>query len=643
MDNPLLALSEYLTKVQTDYQENVAAADSRAVATPESKLENSFIPKFSLPSLEDLSGNPIANMGMDIAANFVQSTVQSMVQQALGKINGAVNGITSAAGGFMSAFSLLATGDVEIAMALARSNARLILEQLEKKDRIVTKLQNQVTALNNAVDLLLNSSPFFNDYLNKLILAYSAVDSSTKGLKSVVATLKGPRKFYNETQFNRSIQGLEYAVELILPDKTAEISQIQSGKLNDVIKDKIAPAKDGLAAALTIPGITLEIAKLMADYSAITLYINTLIVLFLKALNSYINGFDRSGMIDQMTISHIESAISQLDPVQKQMHTSLFPTDARKSKPQYPLEVMSFATAWGVQLSAIITWLKANPGRMSAELNLTAASVAKYNRACQLILAQSDIRTGLATLKVSEGQESVKDTVLKMTDLVTVANTAVATVGSSAASVIGIQTSISKKLPDDLRRSVREAGNLFASSRGLNASLKAALTPFAKEESGLERAATGLVGSLNQLASSLGFDRAASFIASADIGSIVSLSNTTLTFIGAGIAGIASLLSAIEDNPNATDEDKQKLQATHEAMKREETQKQVSASAGSANSAAQYKNDITKFMNAKEREVYEAERIALQNEVEGAADMTADRDLINAVSNLVTDTGNYLS
>ncbi|NBO56274.1 MAG: hypothetical protein EBU84_17155, partial [Actinobacteria bacterium] len=239
--NPLFGFNDYLSQLQSDYDKNIAAATNRAAATPEGKLEKSFIPKFALPSLSKIASNPIINMGVDMASNLVQSAVQGLIQSALKKGASFVGKFDSAVSGFFSTLALVSTAGVEVAMALARGNAQLIVDKIKAKDAVIVKLQEEVVALNNAVDILLNTTPFFSAYLKKLYLAYALVDKSNKNLKSVSATLKAA-KYYNQSLYSRAVGDLESAVELILPDKTANTSSIRSGKLNDVIKDRVVAA-----------------------------------------------------------------------------------------------------------------------------------------------------------------------------------------------------------------------------------------------------------------------------------------------------------------------------------------------------------------------------------------------------------------
>jgi hypothetical protein len=559
------------------------------------------VPKFTVPSLDAISNNPIAAMGMDFAAEIVGDVTQTLLNQALGKLTKGLSGVEGAVGSFFTTLALAATAGVEFAMELARGNARLILKKIKEKDDAIAILKEDITALNNALEMLLNSDPYFDKYVAELIIAYGLIDNSNKQLKSVVSTLKAAH-FYNDKQYARALSNLIKANEKILPDKSADISAIRSGKLEDTVAG--GNAKKAAAAALTIPGIVANITKHFIVYSKVTYELNGLIFAFNNALDSFITSYSRNDNIDKATIDHITGGTTQLDSLLGQMNVLLFPTPEVGSSPVYVAKIMGAASLWGVQLTTVVEWLKVEPGKASKQLDLTGESVNRYKAARAILMSQGNLTFGTYTLTVNESQENVIATAKDVVLIATAANTVVST----------------QKLSKDVKAKVRQLNDLFSASKSLDTRIKNAVTPFVNTPNNLIQGMDKVVGDLSSLAKSLGLDRAANLMASANITGLLAMTAETATFIGAAVLGFRTILKALEGNPNATDQDKTKLTESADQASREKATKSIEASRSSSDTSATYAKDRKTRAQKISKQTTEATKIATKYEVEGATE-----------------------
>lgn len=571
-------------------------------------------------SADTIASNPLVNMGVDLATEIVGSVAQELVRVAANKLTQVV---TTAAGGtdaFYSSMALAVTAQVEVMMELARGNARLIVRKTQEKEEVIEELQGEVTALNNAIQIILNSRPFFSEYQRQLIQAFTKIDSGNTKLKSVTSTLKAV-KFYNDREFERAFTLLEEARDLILPDRSAKVDEIRSGNILEGTLGGMN-AQKALAAALSIPGITANIARLMVRYSNLTFSINGLIFLYLNALNEFISAFKRNETLDKLMINFLETATDQLDPLLGDMAAMLFPADGRDTQITYPAQVTAAATKWGVQLVPIIEWLRISPNKAQKQLNLTGESVRRYNLSVARIEALSDRRVGLATLKVEQGAEDLIETVKAVTNVLITANTVVAT----------------QRVPRDVVLEVKQLKNLLDASRGVCFDLRSALTPFINTPNNLIAGANGVIANLSKLASDLGLDRVAELMAIGDVASLMTISAETATFAGAAVGGLNAIIKKLNDTPTATDQDKQKVELVRDEYNRIHAAKKVESLRGVNKSTSTYLQERTARFKRLRKQAKEATVIATKYEVEAVANDISKLDEI--ADTLAQITGN---
>ena len=613
-------IDDLITSTDSDTDKSTKSATNRGKVSSDGKLDGAAVNKNATFSMQALSSSPIALMGVDVANSVVTSVSQSLVSAVNKTVAGALKDVRSVTDTVFTAFALAATAEVEVIMELARGNAREIVKLINQKDQLIKELQDELNALFNAVTLLLNSQPYFTPYLKNLILAYQKITDADKQLKSVVSVLK-LNKFYNDREFNRALTLLQDAQKLILPDSAVNVSEIRSTFLlegaNTINSDKKA-----LAAAAAIPGISANIARKMVSYVGVTGNINLLLTLFSAAFGEFIAAYKRNDNIDKATLNHLQSAIDQIESLLQDMGVILFPTDGSNKSILYPASVTTSATVWGTKLFPIIEWLKFNPGQASKQLDLTGESVSRYKAAIVRLNSMGDRRVGLATLSVSAAHEDALATGRAAAKVLFSANTVLAT---------------SKDSGNNTKTQIKQFKDLLSAAQGLDNDIKNALSSFIQTPSNLLGGAAKIVSSLKSLASDLGMDRATDLLAKADLKNFFAMTPETATYIGAAVFGVREILKAVDKNPNATDQDRQKLEKVSDDFSRQNSVKKIEAARRSTNSTDLFVKQ--KKANADRIRQEGNTAIAVdQKYTDGAAQDISDVDKVHAL--VVKATGN---
>jgi hypothetical protein len=616
------AIQDYLDNEDEQAAASTTAAQNRDTVSPQGQLKAQQTSAVTNNTTSALGNNPIAATGTDIINSTVTTATQSLVSGALAQASGALKPLQTASDAFFTTLATISTASVEIAMELARGNARLIITNINQKEAVITQLKTEATALYNAVALILNSQPFFTPYLQKLVQAYQLITQADNELKSVVSALNpvNANPTFNGTLFNQAMALLNQAEALILPDPSANISSIRSGVLSTA-SNSITQAKNSLASAMAITGISAQIAKLMVQYASLTLEINTLIGLFLTALSSFISTYKRNSNVDNATINCINSGTAQLDALLAKMQPLLYPTNDVRGQVFFPVNVTSNATVWGIQLQAIIQWLNLTPASAATALNSTSQSVLLYNQASTLLNNQGNITNGFATLLATAAQENFLNTGNQVVQILFDANTVLATTQN----------------PRNVLAEMQKFIDLMTASHILDQDIINALTPFINTPNNLAAGANKIVSGLASAANSLGFDRIGSLISKGDVGNLFTASATTATYVGAALSGVRSITAAVNKNPNATDQDVAALSTIDSDLSAQNAVKQVESTRSATDSTATFVANTNAQMTQINQQGQTAMAIAAKYS-STEADSGSDVDTISG--NLSDVTGN---
>ena len=576
------ALEEYLTKKNSEASKAVGSFSVTAKTGPVGSLTNSIKKSALSDIMGDLAENPLVQMGIDTLTQIVTTAVQQLVTDALKKIN--LSAIENATQNFMQIWATVSSFQSEVAMELARNCGKQLINDLNTKKQLITAIRADITALHNACNLIVNSGNFMGQYVKDLIAAYDILNSANSNFTLVSKRLKSSDPSFLNSRYNKGLAQLQQAQTLILPDRNADVSSIRG--LKDLVETTVnrQSNKQAVAALLAIPGITLTIGQNMIKYVSITVDINLRLTTFTSALSTWSTSFTKNKNIYKVASDHLDAGMSQLAQLLDEMQTILLvaPGSAPVYDPAsalFGVNVSASATMWGIQLQAIIQWMKLNPGVGAAQLDQTANSVKLYKQALKLIASYGDMSYSGGTLAISNGQEDYISSLKPLTTLLVRVNTLVATKNSKS-SVISM---------------FRPVDAMFKTSQQNIDRIAAALNPFLATEATLPGPAAKLLGDAYGVAQKYGLDRVAGLLTNGDIAGLFSVNPQNATFAGAALGGLNNIASAIRLNPDASDAQIAKIDKLRDVVQADKTAKEIEANrAYAANAdAAQAKAKAT--------------------------------------------------
>lgn len=588
-------IQDFINKRRDTVNELISGTSNKAKKFAGDKLNFQVANRVSHPIIGRISTGPLAEAGVTAATGYVNQLTDRLISIGLKKINEELSTKfvyplrqtpQDLMDGFFATVALASTAHVEIVMELARSNARLTVEKIKQKDILITAIKKDIEDIYRAMTTVLRADPFFKDYFDKLLDAYAKILSSQTDLRSVVKTLRNLHK-YNKILFDRAIVRLEVARNEMQPPQTVKVYDMLKGTPLEEIADfftetplgvavvsAVTGKKSGeeaLAAALTIPIISARLGEKYVRYVFLTVQINTLIQHFMTALDEFITQYKRNDNIDQAAINHIQAGINQLDTLLSDMKVQLFP-DVKKTSQLYQAEVTTAATGWILRLDTVIEWLKNNPARTAASLDVTGESVTRYQAAVKALKDIGNLKHGIATLTVKEAQENPVKTTAAVGKLLLQANVVIAT-----------QTP-----PQDIKLMVFQLRDTFSAAITLDSKIISALTPFINTPFELLNGATKVVNQLLKVAEDLGLERATELMKYCDLNGFYAMNAQTATFAGAAVVGLDNIIGLLRSKPGATDNDVQKCQLIRDDMARKNETQRVESQRSSAASTDRY-------------------------------------------------------
>lgn len=557
-------MEEYLTQKASDTARLVSAKTSSDKGDPLGQSALNIENKTIQNAKNAIGTNPIVQMGIDTATQYVTTVGQQVVGDALRKIN--LSPIQNATQNFFQAWATISTFEAEVAMELARNTARNAVGLIEQKRTVIQQLQTELTALHNAAVILLNSSPFIDAYLNQLIEAYGILRRADQKFASVVRTLTNSSRL-RQREFDSGVADLEAAQRLILPDRGADVSSIRGA--TDLLSETISRQtnQQAIAAALSIPSISLRVGQLVLDYVRLTVEINLLLNTFLDALDGFITSFSRNDNIDQVTIDHITAGRTQLGTLLQDMSAILFPDDVMTvnldpTRASFGVKLSASATSWGLRLQAIIEWMKLNPGKGSATLDRTSNTVRTYEIVCAAIRGFGSVSYTGGQVDIEQSREDTTGAIRQVAQTMLLVNTIVATQRSRA--------SVNQRFRTTKRHFEAADFHLNRLSQSLN--------QFIATRSNLSGPAQQVINQALGIANKYGLDRVAGLLSDGRVRELFDLSPDEMTYAGSAVVGINELLAEIRSNPNATDAQVEQLEAVRDAVERERVTKDIEAS-----------------------------------------------------------------
>lgn len=574
-------------------------------------------------SLATVKKNPIVAMGVDTATQIISKTTSGLLRTAVSKVNLAP--IQNAVGGFFQLLAMASTFGTEIAMELARNTARNLLKALTEKDAVIVQLNQEFTKLHNMVMVLLNSNPYLDDFLRRAIAAYYLMQQASQKFTNVVKVLDKQHR-YQKREFDSGIANLESARDLLLPPDSANISSFND--VTNIVSSSIGRQsnQNALAAAMSIPGITLKIGGLMLNYIKLTIDINSYLNTYMNALNDFIDSYTRNNTLDKATIDHINAGNSQLITLLEDMAVLLFPDDATIEDPLYGPKVVSAGTVWSLRLVAILEWLRLNPSKGSQTLDLTSQSVEAYQRSTQIIAGLNNMVYSGGEVLVEEGKENSLDTSEKVAKLLLLVNTILAKSTTKA----------------DVSSEFRKVLDHLAQVKLLNSKIRAAITPFVNTGLNTFGPAKQLVGSLLNTANSLGLDRAVGLISGGNIKEIFSLTPQNATHSAAAVTGMNTIIAKLKSSPTTPDNNVAKAEDIRDQLKREQTTKEIESTRASSASYDARTQQANAQLARKKKLISQAKTIASASEPGSETEETKSNNKIyKAIPNFADNMNKY--
>ncbi len=571
-------LEDYLNERSKDAARLISVDKTNSLTGPEGASQN-FIQSTAVQNaMKTMVQNPVVNMGIDTLNQAVTGAVQNMLRQAVDKID--LSPIAAATQSVFQYITMASTLQEEFAMEMARNTARNIVKLSNQKKELITKMQSEITALYNACVILLNSRPFFSQFLVDLIQAYNLLSTAESKFNDVLRGMlpaKDPSitraPIYRKGVFESGLKDLAAARDLILPPNDADITSVRD--LQDFSSSVIdrKTNQQAKAAALSIPGMTLKIGQYMIEYVRLTTEINLLLNTFSDALDGYIESLNRSSNMYATAYDHIAAGNSQIAALRNDMRATLLvdlPENQRQleyAKANYPPRVSSAAVTWGPRATAALEWMKLNPaGKALETLQKTATSVDAYTTAKTKIKALKDRPYSGGTLKVTEGRENSADAVTLVARLMILTNSIVAFQNSAA----------------DVASRFRQVRNHFNTSSLLCDDIINAVQPFINTKSQLAAPAQEAVNSILGIANKYGLDRIAGLISDGGVRELFNITPDTSTFVGTALISINSILDALKQDPGVTEQQTSAFEQLADRVRREKTTQEIEASRSSS-------------------------------------------------------------
>ena len=538
-----MSLTDAVQALQDNLNQSIKALNSaatldsnRSAKTDTGAVTTNLQTLTSSSATSSLAGNPILAAAGDTANQAITTIAQKVVQTAISKVN--LTPIQNASQQFFTMFAQVATFGQEVAMELARNTGHNIVTAMAQKDAVSVQLETELTALGNACLILLNGSPFFNQYLQNVIKAYALIATGRQPTKKRGGN---PQEHLSAVQYSYLQQRPQQPEHGQRSVATAEQRRHQQHPLDwksYFLNPQTAVECSSHGRCPFDPRITLNVGKLILQYEVLTINVNAYINTYVNALSDYISGYPASASIYQATIDHLTAGTSQLDALLGQMGPILTNIAKNQTDTKSKVQLSSYGTLWGVSLTAIIAWLKLNPGAGAIQLDKTASSGQAYNKSVATITAIGNRAYPGGTVFITAGEED------PITGFVRPSAKFMATANLIVVSSTNTRASVSQQ--------VNNLKHYLEAARGVDAQIVQALQPFLNTKSTIGGSVGKALGQLIGFANKAGLDRIAGLLTNGNVKDLLSSTPATTTYNGAAVVGINSILTALNSSPNAT-------------------------------------------------------------------------------------------
>lgn len=357
----------------------------------------------------------------------------------------------------MIASALMARNDLVFRMM--KEVAWGCMRELAAKDKILIQLVEDLKEMHLLLASLVGADPEWDIYYKVLRDALNLVVASRRDLSLTRNTLMR-NDFWLTRKYDASITQLEKAKDLITPkENNPAISSIVSGshKIKSALKtsapDKTKPRKDtaaqaiektrlinegftkighGLAyfgdglvenfpiptseqkwqAAVAIGNLSKRVLDDLQGYSEATFKVNFLVLSFITGLDSL--SAELPAFFKKYILSLIDSNLERIDTLIGGMALTINGSETAIKAPVKGYRPNNLAVSvqgfkWIMDINLILNAMKLIPAKQLSALNLNGSALGKYKAIVAQLLKMDDLKSGMAILRMTDGQENPAD------------------------------------------------------------------------------------------------------------------------------------------------------------------------------------------------------------------------------------------
>jgi hypothetical protein len=536
----------------------------------------------------DVSGKLVdaAKGGMSglasFAEDYVEKNADALAMSAL-KATGLESTFMDAYNLVMNMMSAAIMARNDLVLRMMKEVAWGCMRELAAKDDILITLAEQLKQLHLALASLVGVQQNWPDYYNLLRKALGLVDASGKDLGLVRNSLYR-NDFWLGRKFDGTITKLEEARDILTPKKNNPAIQaisegsykVQQG-LKTGVPDKTKPKADFIAqtkkkTALIASGLskmekglayfgdglsdsypfptssqqwqaTVAIGKLsnqilnsLQGYFEATSKVNALVLAFqtgLDTVSSTLPSFYKN-----YVISLLDTSKGRLDTLRDSMALAINGSETALTRPITGFRPNSLTTTvqslnWIMDINLILQGYKLIPAKQLSKLNLDKTAVDTYKSIVAQLQKMDDLRSGLAILRMTDGQEDPGDLETQILTLLMEANNAI--VSSSVRKGI---LQLSRATLSRLELSLVRDDKIFT-----------LMQQFWYVELPLQDTLNQVFDGLIKALDNAGLDRMKDALLGGDFKKLFNLKGRDATYVGAALAAVSLLKKCFKTGP----------------------------------------------------------------------------------------------
>jgi len=484
------------------------------------------------------------------------------------------------------AMSLLAAAVMannELVIKMMKEVAWSLMKELAKKDEILLDVAGKLKELYVALNSLIGTHSVWDEYYADLRKALELVATSRNDVKLVRNTFQ-KTDFWLAKKFEGTVTKLEEAKLLITPhennpaikkivdgsykvkesystgqpDKTKPKSDVaaQLSKKGSLLKAGSKDMEKGLAffgaglsdqfpfpttsqqveACTAINVLSGQILDAFKGYGESATKVDALVYAFISGVNQISTGLPK--LFKKYIIGLLDENYKRLDVLTRSIAVTMNGSETAISAPilgykPNSLSVSTMSFKWIMDINIIFASYKLIPIKQLNAISLSQQSAIAYKEAVAKLKAMDGMRSGLAYLRMTDGQETTGDLELQIVALLIESNNAIIS-GSIRSGILAVcRTALSR-----LELSMVADHNIYVLMNNFYN------TP-SQYEDYLEQTYNGILS----MFSNAGLDRALGFLVTGDFSKLFNLNGRDATYVGAALSAIGLVKKCLTTQP----------------------------------------------------------------------------------------------